>query len=165
MVLLVGLFILCAVVAVTIARRKSRERVEEEDVAQGDLQALMEHDLQMLTAHPSLGDETGNDHEKHADDASLERSTKARNADSRRVIPLVFHDSDTEELFLLWDDADDLEPVVSVSPDADNPNVTRIYMNGDLVARVSCTHDIAVDDVGLMPQSAANSLGLLPIAA
>lgn len=147
MILLGGVIVLVGVIAALLfdlpKRRKDPEPQDKED-----LQALMEHDLQELSA-PSP---------KEPEEADSFGTVPAR--DTADDVPLVEHDAETEELFLLWQDEDGTDPLVSVAPDDDNPSLTQIFVNGGLVARVFCAQKIRAEDVSVMPHSAAASLGI-----
>lgn len=165
MALILGLFTICVVVAILVVRRRSREREEEASSATEDLQALMEQDLQMLTTQSPVAEPEAPEAPQSVDDVAVVHAMKLDAADQNPNVPIVHHDEETEELFLLWDDTIGDEPLITVAPDGRDPNLSLVFMDGDLVAQVSCKRSIQAEDIGLMPISAAQSMGLIQRAA
>ena len=165
MALILGLLIICVVVAILVVRRRSRERKEDASSATEDLQALMERDLQMLTKQTPMAEPETPDTLHSDSNTAMVHAMNQDAADQKRNAPIVHHDEETEELFLLWDDTMADEPLITVAPDGCDPNLSLVFMDGDLVAQVSCKRTIQAEDIGLMPISAAQSMGLIQRAA
>ena len=71
-----------------------------------------------------------------------------------------YHAQDDSLLFV-WDDSDatGAEPPLSILPDPDHPNQTLVLLDDIIVARVA-GDSVTLDDIALIPLSAAFDLGL-----
>lgn len=69
-----------------------------------------------------------------------------------------------ESLLLVWDDSKntDLPPEITVVADFIDPDIVHVFMNGIPMAEVNGDPNLTIDDIALIPLSAAQVVGLTP---
>ncbi len=79
--------------------------------------------------------------------------------DQRLPADIITLDRSQDDLVLIWDDRLGAEPQIRLAPNPTDPDVIDVMMDEEVVAHVPNATDLDENDIALIPESVANSLG------
>lgn len=77
------------------------------------------------------------------------------------AMDIMDFDPEDDNILLIYDDGTDV-PDISLSSDPEDPDTTRVVMNGIVVANILNGASIGLEDISVIPLSLAQSAGMAP---